>query len=152
MTRRRKQKRAGFDKKSRKNALPFGEKAEGYPLVDFDELPLLFSFRYIEEKGSCGYGGCSDREFALVFKKLILLSEMNWRQIKGASRQGVGAEKISPKSLRVGIPQIAVGKEILGIRYGDKKRILGFRGVGDEGRLFYILFIDAQRKAYDHSP
>ena len=85
-----------------------------------------------------------------LIKKIGEISKLSWSEIKLASKNGLGAEKIDKKSIRVSIPTTySEDVDFFTSFYfnGTKGRIIGHRSQS----LFHILYIDTDLSVYKHN-
>lgn len=107
-----------------------------------DHLLPLFSLSYVE-KGFC-VKDCEKSEQAAVVLALRYISTMTWRELKNASRRGMGYENIY--SINKNRPEIANNKQLIAFRVGKLFRLVGFR----ERQTFFILWVDPKGQVYSH--
>lgn len=107
-----------------------------------DDFKPLFSLSYIA-KGYC-VKDCEKEEQAAVALALQDISYLTWKELKNASRRGIGYENIYFISKT--IPEIATKKQLIAFRIGKLARLIGFR----ERQTFFIIWIDTKGEVYKH--
>lgn len=106
----------------------------------------VFSFKYLQDKYCISK--CEKREKASFADRLRMIGKCPWNEIFLNGRHELGFEKISKKSLRVGIPDcVKEDTEIIAFRYFEMKPMLGFK----DKEVFHILWVDRKMKTYKHS-
>jgi hypothetical protein len=116
-------------------------------LIDFDNETPIFSFRYLDKKHCLSK--LEKNEKAGFDKKIDVLSQLTWKQIKSIGRHENGFEKISRDSIKARIPTEfkQTEKGFIAFRFYDKKPMIGVR----EGRKFFIIWLDCNYTVYDHN-
>jgi len=80
-------------------------------------------------------------------KRLFLLSQTVWREIRNAPKHGIGSETINRAAIKPSLPKtIPDDTAIIALRYNGKKPMVGYR----QGRIFYVLFLDHDFSVYNH--
>lgn len=136
-------------RKQRDHNKPFNKKAIGSGAKDSpDTQSPLFSFEKMALNSGYSVDCCDADNQAAISKRLFKLSQMKWRDIRQAPRHGLGTETIARASLSAPLPtSVTEDTTILALRYNGLRPMIGYR----EGRVFYILLIDHNFSAYDHS-
>lgn len=112
-----------------------------------DTQPPIFSFEKMQDGSGYSINCCDRDDQSALAKRLFLLSQMNWRDIRQAPRHGAGTETIARKSIKAKLPDsVTEDSTILALRYNGKRPMIGYR----EGRIFYVLLLDHDFTAYDH--
>ena len=133
--------------KPRDSAKPFRNVVGSGATENPDTQPPLFSFEKMPDRSGYSVNCCEADDQAALSKRLFLLSQMHWRDIRQAPRHGLGTETISRKQLRVALPSsVTEDTTIIALRFNGKKPMFGYR----DGRVFYILLLDHNYSAYDH--
>lgn len=135
-------------KRNRDNKKSFREKRVG---SSNDQNPELLAPIFSFEKMQTGSGysvDCCERDHqSAVAKRIFKLSQMTWRQIHQAPKQGLGAETISRDAIKVPLPPgLTDDVTLLALRYSGRCPMIGYK---DE-RIFYILLLDHNFSVYDH--
>lgn len=108
-----------------------------------DARPLFGLHNLVGDYNIAEYG---QEERAAFAKLLHDMSERTWMQLILGPRQGTGLEKISQKSINVGIPgYITPDVQLWSIRINDMARLIGFR----DGEVFHAVWIDPRHEVYD---
>lgn len=113
-----------------------------------DDQPPAFSFEKMQDGSGHSFNCCEDEDQLYLAKRIFMLSRIPWKQIRGASRQGMGSEEISRGAIKHAVP--ASVTEDVGffhsLHYVGKKRFVGYR----VGQIFYVLWVDHNFKVYSH--
>jgi len=88
---------------------------------------------------------CETNEQAAFACKLRKISQMTWRELKNAPREGLGFESIYNID-KDKIPAVAQGKRILAFRISEIHRLIGYR----DNRVFHIIWNDPRGRVYPH--
>lgn len=133
--------------KARKKA-PFLRDNAMPKTTNYDQLPPIFSFEKMREGSGNSVAGCQQDDQASLLKKIFALRNMAWRDIRSASRKGIGTEKIKKSSIKKPIPNSVTDDHdfFLAMSYQGHKRIIGYKFQ----QIFYILWIDHDFSVYDH--
>lgn len=112
---------------------------------DSDLKPPVFSFEYLQ-KGWC-IQDCQQDERAKMLERLRQISQRTWREIRQLDRHGYGTEIIDRTSIRAGLPSfVTEDVRLLAFRAYDLVAMVGYRS----GRIFHVIWIDRDRKLYNH--
>jgi len=111
-----------------------------------DSLPPIFCLRYLS-KEYC-LSACEKNEKSLFADAIHRLSQLSWRQLRHAPKDGVGYEKISQTAITGGsIPDVVTPEvRLISFRCFGKAPMVGFKS----GRIFHILWLDRKFTLYDH--
>ncbi|MBI3441573.1 MAG: hypothetical protein HY052_07215 [Proteobacteria bacterium] len=106
-----------------------------------------FSFEQMQRNTGYSVECCQKDDRAALASKLYELSQITWATIRGSGRHGVGCEKIERPSIKAPLPlSLTEDVSILALRFNGKAPMLGYR----EGRIFHVLLLDWNFKAYSH--
>lgn len=112
-----------------------------------DTQAPIFSFEQMKDRSGYSINCCERDDQAALAKRLFILSQMKWRDIRHADRHGLGTEIISRSSLRVSLPNsVTDDATIIALRFSGLKAMIGYK----EGRVFHVLILDHNFTAYDH--
>ncbi|WP_108462250.1 hypothetical protein [Devosia naphthalenivorans] len=126
---------------------PFANSVGSSASENPDTQPPIFSFEKMQDGSGYSVNCCERDDQAALAKRLFLLSQMNWRDIRNAPRHGTGTETIARKSLKTKLPSsVTEDSTILALRFNGKKAMIGYR----DARVFYVLLLDHDFSAYDH--
>ena len=90
---------------------------------------------------------CKMEERAQFAEALYKRGKLTWQEIKQSHRHGLGLEKISRGSIKVGLPSVVTEDvNLIAFRCFGKMPMVGYR----QGRTFYVLWLDPAGKVYDH--
>lgn len=88
---------------------------------------------------------CDASEQAAFARALWKRSQLTWRQLRQAPRDGLGYEKI--ESLNVPLPSgVTDDVSIIAFRFDGKKPMVGYK----DGVVFHVLWLDRAFNVYDH--
>ena len=100
----------------------------GNVVPDFNNLPPIFSLKYINYGGPCCISGRDSNERSVMLEKMLMLSQLAWKHIASQPKTGNGYEVIPQFRFNKPIPSIVTPEvKILVFRYSDAGRIAGFR-------------------------
>jgi len=134
-----------LSKKLRQKEAAQAPKMEAAPVLNADNEPPMFSFRYLQ-KGYC-ISDCTKDEKAALATKLREMSSLTWYQLKTAPRHGMGKENISRSSIRAGIPRHVTEDTVFwAFRFAGKAPMVGYHSRG----VFYVLWLDRVFTLYPH--
>ncbi len=85
---------------------------------------MLFSFRYF---GHESVQNCTKDELEQFTKRLRTISEMTWRQLAFAPREGLGYEQIARKDLLIPVAIDKSADVVFSFRTGDAERLIAYR-------------------------
>ena len=106
-----------------------------------------FSFHHLQS--SYCISACTKEEKAAFAKKMRLLSQQTWGQLRQAPRHGLGYEKIARESLKAAIPKsITEDVDFIAFRFYGTAPMVGYKA--DDGT-FHIVWFDRAYNLYDHS-
>lgn len=102
-----------------------------------------FSLRHLKNKYCISR--CTKKEKVAFVKKLRILTQMSWAQIKQSGRHKHGYEPIS--QLDAQLPDAApTGARAIAFRFADMAPMIGYR----EHAVFYVVAFDRKFKLYKH--
>jgi hypothetical protein len=113
-------------------------------LRDYEKEKPVFCLQYVDS-AYC-ITKCSTEQRAGFASKIRGLSQLTWRQIRFAPKEGMGTEKIARSVIRRPIPEhITEDETLLAIRF-HKGRMVGYK----EREIFRIVWFDCDFSLYDH--
>lgn len=113
--------------------------------VSSDTQPPVFGLCYLD--GDYCVSKCTKDEKAAFADKLRELSQLSWRELRQAPRDGLGYEKINRGGIHASIPpHITEEVSFIAFRFCGKAPMVGYR---DES-IFHIVWIDRAFRLYDH--
>lgn len=117
------------------------------PKVDYDKLPILFSFEKLVGDKYC-YNNLIDEDKKQLLESIVKRRAMPWTEIKKTHKHGLGMEKINRGSIKGAIPKFITEDmdHFLAFRFSGKKPMVGYR----EKNIFYILWLDNDYTLYPH--
>lgn len=115
-------------------------------LQDTNATRPVFSLQYMQ--AGCCIADCDAQQKGAFADALHELSQMTWREITVASRQGKGLETLKRYAIRKPIPDSIKDDvtTLIGIRFWDKRRMVGYR----DRDVFHIIWLDINGDLYDH--
>lgn len=115
--------------------------------IDLENLKHpIFCFKYLHK--DFHLDACTSVEKIALINQLVRLSSMNWIDIQGAPKYGMGSEKIATSSIRPSLPRIITEdvKSLLALRFLGKAPFIGLRNKF----IFHVIYIDRAFLAYTH--
>lgn len=106
----------------------------------------VFCFKYLHKKYHLDK--CQPKEKIALIERITKLCSMTWDDVKMASKDGFGTEKISQKSIKgAAIPSHITKDEILyALRFDGKKPMVGYK----RAFVFHVVYLDRDFTLYDH--
>ena len=102
-----------------------GEDAEK---KDYNSMPPIFSLKYMQYGGGCCISNCEIKDRSVILDKMLMLSQIAWKQIVSQPKTGNGCESIPQFRFNKPIPRVVTPEvNILVFRYSEAGRIAGFR-------------------------
>ena len=87
---------------------------------------------------------CTTKEQAAFAKKIRILTQMTWAQIKQSHRHKNGTEILA--DLTPKLPSAANGEHAMVFRFSGMAPMIGFRS----DNVFYVVWFDPKMKLYKH--
>lgn len=114
--------------------------------VDYDKNRPVFSF-YNIQKGFSLDDLENDEKFSFI-KKIVLISQSKWIELKNANKNGYGCEVLTNRnSIKATMPSCFPNDaSIVVFRFHEKKPMIGFR----QKDVFHIVWLDKNLTIYDH--
>jgi len=114
---------------------------------NYDEMPPVFSLERLQQGQFC-LSSLDQEHKASFADAMFRRRQMSWREIKQASRHGLGFEKISKGQIKAGIPQFITEEHeyFLAFRFKGKAPMVGYR----VRNVFYVLWFDPNFELYKH--
>jgi hypothetical protein len=115
------------------------------PGVSTDDSHPLFSFQYIDR---IEFQCCGDEHKAALSNKVVLLSQLTWRELRQSTRHGHGFESIPIEQIRGRFPSIITEDvaQLHVFRYHGRHPMIGLK----MDKVFYVIFLDYNFSHYDH--
>jgi len=119
-----------FKKIKSKSSSRFKIKDVPTPKTNHDFSKPIFSFRYMQYGGTNCITRCERDVRLSIVDTIIRISQLTWREMSSAPREGLGHEKVPQWRFRISL-QLPVGitQEVPAVvfRYSESGRIAGFR-------------------------
>lgn len=120
-------------------------KAPEQSVGNVDREPPIFCLKYIKKTYSVD--DCTKDQKAAFADTLSKLSKLTWMEIRTGDKRGYGCEKLTIDKAK--IPEhITADVDIIGIRFWNKARMVGYRD--STKRIFHIVWLDIRMNLYDH--
>ncbi len=105
----------------------------------------VFCFKHLHKDYSITQ--CQKEEKISLVEKLHKLSTMTWEQIRLSPRHGLGSEKISQDSIKVGLPShVTPDVTFYALRFDGMKPMVGYKS----DFIFHIVYLDRDFTLYNH--
>ena len=115
------------------------------PRPNFNTYRPVFSFWHMRYRGDGCLSQCEIPARAAVALKLLKISQLTWRDIINAPREGNGFEMMSQESLKVSVPStISPDVKMMIFRFSGAGRFAGFR----ENDVYHIALISEDHDLY----
>jgi len=113
-----------------------------------DDFPPRFSLRFLVKHPDFGFESLSNQGKIALANTIYKLSDNSWKNLRLASRHGLGYEKIERTDLKFTLPSsIPIDRPIIAFRFCGKAPMLGYRSAYGT---FYIIAFDSKFIAYKH--
>ena len=92
---------------------------------------------------------CEVRDRAALAMQMHQLSQLSWAQLRQVNHHKNGYEKIERSAIRAPLPPgVTDDVDLIAFRFSEMKPMVGYRG--RDRRTFHILYLDHNRRLYDH--
>lgn len=115
------------------------------PTIPISQQKPSFMIECCDRKDFC-FNKCDNKQKLGFANKLHEMSQSTWNVILNSNRRGSGSERIPELDRKKPISAPKEAK-IIGLRYYDKKRMVGYK---DDNGMFHILWLDHNSKLYSH--
>lgn len=107
--------------------------------VDYDNQKPIFSFKYMKYNSLYCLSRCDHKDKAGVVSKLVMLSQLSWKEIISESRSGNGFEHMPINTFSVPMPPYVTEDvdRLMVFRFSKVGRFAGQR----ERDIFHILLV-----------